>query len=405
MLTKEFSAYILDQSGEQSTAILVKKYNKNGGVSMRRILVTLLILTLLVPTTIALSEETIKIGIFEPITGSYAGGGAMHVEGYELARELYPTVLGLPVEFIYGDSKSDKVEATNAAASLVTKGVVAVLGSYSSGLCLSGADVFADAGIPAITPTGTNPMVTQGDWYARVSFIDPVQGPALANFAIEQGYKKVAIIQEIESEYAVGLVSYFERVISATDGIEVSSKGNFVNTDQDFTTLLTDALKYEPDAIFTSVGYAPSAALIIKQARELGFDGPIFGGDTLDAPELFEIAGTAVEGVVFTTFCDADQPANEMTAQMVGAYRAQYDKKPAAPTMMSYDAYLTMLDAIERAGSTDSAAIRDAIFATSGFVGAAGEITINENHDAVRPVVFVQMLDDGSATFLASVNP
>jgi len=359
---------------------------------------------LLVPA-MGLAEGTIKIGIFEPITGSYAGGGAMEVEGYELAREHYPTVLGLTVEFVMGDSKSDKVEASNAAAFLANSGVVAVVGSYSSGLCLSGADVFAEAGIPAITPTGTNPMVTQGDWYARISFIDPVQGPALANFAIEQGYEKVAIIQEIESEYAVGLVTYFEKVIAATDGIEVSSKVSFVNTDQDFRTMITESLRYEPDAIFTSVGYAPHAALIIQQARELGFTGPIFGGDTLDAPELHQIAGEAVDGVVFTTFCDADQPANEKTARMVEDYRAKYGKKPAAPTMMSYDAYLTLLDAIERADSTDSTAIRDAIFSTEGFLGAAGEITLNETHDAVRPVVFVKMNPDGSATFLASVNP
>ncbi|MDR2506233.1 MAG: ABC transporter substrate-binding protein [Oscillospiraceae bacterium] len=372
---------------------------------MRKIIAVLLVAIMLVPA-FALSEGTIKIGIFEPITGSYAGGGAMEVEGYELAKEHYPEVLGLPIEFIVADSKSDKVEASNAAASLVSQGVVAVLGSYSSGLCLSGADVFAAAGIPTITPTGTNPTVTESGWYARICFIDPQQGPALAGFAIGQGYKKVGVIQEIESEYATGLVKFFKEKIDATEGIEISSTGNFFNADQDFTTLLTEAISKEPDAIFASVGAPATAGLIVKQARELGYDGPIFGGDTLDGPELYQIAGEAAAGVVFSTFCDADQPLNDITARMVSDYRAKYNKKPAAPTMMSYDAYLTLLDAITRAGTaTDSTAIRDAIFATSGFVGAAGEITLNETHDAVRPVVFVRKLADGSETFLASVDP
>ena len=144
---------------------------------MRKILAVLLVALLLVPAA-ALAD--VKIGVFEPLTGSYAGGGAMEVEGYELANSLYSEVLGEKVVLVPADSKSDKVEAGNAAASLVGSGVLAVLGSYSSGLSLSGADVFAEASIPALTATSTNPMVTQGDWYARICFIDPFQGTMLA---------------------------------------------------------------------------------------------------------------------------------------------------------------------------------------------------------------------------------
>ena len=249
-------------------------------------------------------------------------------------------------------------------------------------------------------------MVTLGsDWYARICFIDPFQGTMLARYAVEQGFHKIAVIQEIESEYAVGLVNYFEKEIALHEGFEVTSKGNFVNTDQDFSTLLTEALSKEPDVIFSSVGYAPSAALIIKQARELGFAGAIIGGDTLDAPELFEIAGAYVKGVIFTTFYDAAQPATEKTEEFLTAYRAKYNKEPAAPTIMAYDGYLTLLNAIETAGSTDPVAIRDAMFATKDFVGAAGVITLDENHDAVRPVVFKQMQEDGASAFLAIIEP
>jgi len=366
-----------------------------------------LVLTLSLFTAVASAEgDTIKIGVFEPITGSYAGGGAMELEGFQLANELYPEVLGKKIELVVSDSKSDKVEASMAAQSLVDKGVVAVLGSYSSGLCLAGADVFASAQIPALAATATNPMLTMdNDWYARICFIDPFQGTMLARYAVDAGYKNVAIIQEIESEYAVGLVNYFEQELATHEGFTVTSKGNFVNTDQDFTTLLTDAMSKNPDVIFTSVGYAPSAALIIKQARELGFTGPIFGGDTLDAPELFQIAGDKVDGVIFTTFYDAAQPATELTSQFLDAYRAKYGKEPSATNVMCFDAYLTLRAAIETAGSTDSAAIRDAIFATKGFVGAAGTITLDENHNAVRPVVFKKVKGDGTSEFVKMIEP
>ena len=166
------------------------------------------------------AQDVIKIGIFEPMTGSYAGGGEMEMEGFALANELYPEVLGAKVELVVGDSKSDKVEASNAAASLVNAGVAAVLGSYSSGLSLSGADVFAQAGVPALTATSTNPMVTMdSEWYGRICFIDPFQGTMLARYAVEQGYKKIAVIREIESEYAemLGRLNAIELVAFKND--------------------------------------------------------------------------------------------------------------------------------------------------------------------------------------------
>jgi branched-chain amino acid transport system substrate-binding protein len=157
--------------------------------------------------------------------------------------------------------------------------------------------------------------------------------------------------------------------------------------------------------LFTSVQNATSAALITKQARELGYTGPIIGGDTLDDPKLFELAGATAAGVVFSTFYDAAQPATEKTSEFLDAYKAKYDKESAAPTIMCYDAYLALKAAIEAAGSTDKAAIRDALFATSGFVGAAGVITLDESHNAVRAVVFKQVQEDGSSQFVQLIEP
>lgn len=350
--------------------------------------------------------DTIKIGIFEPMTGATAAGGAMEKEGFELANELYPEVLGQKIELVMGDNKSDRAEATLAAQSLVEKGVVAVLGSYASGLTMAGGEVFAEEEIPALTATATNPTVTLDcDWYGRVCFIDPFQGTMLARYAVEAGYKKIAIMAEKDSEYAVGLVNYFQAEMKNHPDFEVMEPVYFMNKDEDFSALLGSVINAKPDVIFTSVSYADKAAQIMKQAVALGFDGAFFGGDTLDAPELFNIAGEAAVGAVFSTFYDAAQPATEMTSEFLDAYRAKYNKEPAAPVIMSYDAYLCMRNAIEVAGSTDAEAIREALFATNGFVGAAGVITLNETHDAVRPVVFKAVQADGSTAFVTMIEP
>lgn len=372
---------------------------------MKKFVALLLAACLLCPV-LALAEETIKIGVFEPMTGATAAGGAMEKEGFDLANELYPEVLGKKIELVYGDNKSDRAEASLAAQSLVDKGVVAVLGSYASGLTMAGGEVFAEAEIPALTGTATNPTVTLDcEWYARICFIDPFQGTMLARYAVKNDYKKIAIMREKDSEYAVGLVKYFQDELAIHEGFEVVELCDFMNKDEDFSALLGAVLDKKPDVIFTSVSYADKAAQIMKQARALGYEGAFFGGDTLDAPELFTIAGAAAEGAVFTTFYDAAQPATEKTSEFLDAYRAKYGKEPAAPVIMAYDAYLTMRNAIEVAGSTDAEAIRDALFATKDFVGAAGTITLNETHDAIRPVVFKEVQADGSTTFKDMIEP
>ncbi len=372
---------------------------------MKKALTILLALALLIPV-FALADDTVKIGVFEPMTGATAAGGAMEKEGIDLAHELYPTVLGKPVELVYADNKSDRAEATLAAQSLVDQGVVAVLGSYASGYTMAGGEVFGEEEIPALTATATNPTVTLDcEWYARICFIDPFQGTMLARYAVKNDYKKVAIMREKDSEYAVGLVKYFQDELALHEGFEVVELVDFMNKDEDFSALLGSVIDAQPDVIFTSVSYADKAAQIIKQARALGYTGDFFGGDTLDAPELFTIAGEAVEGTVFTTFYDAAQPATEKTSEFLDAYRAKYGKEPAAPVVMAYDAYLTLINAIETAGSTEPEAIRDALFATSGFVGAAGTITLDENHDAIRPVVFKQVNADGTTSFKDIIEP
>lgn len=353
------------------------------------------------------NDDVIKIGVFEPMTGANAAGGAMEVEGIKLANELYPEVLGKKVELVIVDNKSDKVEAANAAVRLVDKEkVVAIIGSWGSSFSMAAGSIVKDAQVPAVSASATNPLVTKGnDYYFRVCFIDPFQGTVMANYAVnELGAKKAAIIQEVSSDYSVGLAKFFSDSFKELTNDENAIVGvaNYNTGDQDFTAQLTNIKSLNPDVIFAPGNYSESA-LLIKQARELGIDIPILGGDTWEAPEFLEIGGQAVEGAVFSTFFTTEIPITEMSEKFLEEYRSKYNKEPASVTALGFDAYLVILNAIEKAGTTDPVKIRDAIAETMNFEGAAGVITLDENGDAVKSAV-IKQVKDGKFSYLTTVD-
>lgn len=358
--------------------------------------------------TPAAEGDVIKIGVFEPITGANAGGGALEVEGIKLANKLYPEVLGKKVELVIVDNKSDKVEAANAAALLVEKEKVsAIIGSWGSSLSMAAGDIVKNAKVPAVGASCTNPLVTlNNDYYFRVCFIDPFQGTVMANYAYNKlGAKKAAIIQEVSNDYSVGLAKFFMDAFKELTGDENSivAVTNYNTGDQDFTAQLTNISAANPDVIFAPGNFTESA-LLIKQARQLGIKVPIIGGDTWETPEFIEIGKEDVEGAVFSTFFATEKPITPESEKFLEAYRKEYNKEPAAVTALGYDAYILILDAIKRAGSADSVAIRDALAETKDFMGAAGVITLDENGDAVKDAV-IKVVQNGKFTYLDTVKP
>lgn len=354
------------------------------------------------------ASDVIKIGVFEPMTGANAAGGALEIEGLELANELYPEVLGKKVELVIVDNKSDKVEAANAVTRLVElEKVPIVLGSWGSSFSMAAGPILKDAGVPAIGTSCTNPLVTlNNEYYFRACFIDSFQGVVMANYAYnEVGAKKIAIIQEISNDYSVALAKFFTDAFKELTGDEnaIVSVSNYNTGDQDFTAQLTNIKSSDADAIFAPGNFTESA-LLMKQAKELGIDLPMLGADTWETPEVIEIGGDAVEGAVFSTFFASEVPITEMSEVFLSAYREKYDAEPAAVTALAFDAYLVALDAIERAGSTDSAAIRDALEATDSYPGAAGTISFDENGDAVKSAV-IKTIQDGEFRYLTTVEP
>lgn len=358
------------------------------------------------PTTSG--SDVIKIGVFEPMTGANAAGGQMTVEGIKLANKEFPEVLGKKVELVIADNKSEKVEAANAASKLIEKDkVVAIIGSYGSSLSMAAGDIVKNAKVPAVGCSPTNPLVTlNNDYYFRVCFIDPFQGTVMANYAFKElGAKKAAIIQDVQNDYSVGLSKYFVDAFTKLTGDpnSIVATTSYNAGDQDFSAQLTNVRSLNPDVIFAPGNYGESA-LLIKQARSLGMKLPILGGDTWESPEFLSIGGDAVEGAVFSSHFTSEAPVTETSKVFLAEYKEEYKQDANAFAALGYDAYLVILDAIKKANSTDSVKIRDEIAKTSGFVGATGNITLDENGDAVKSAV-INKVQGGKFVYLTTVEP
>jgi len=359
-------------------------------------------------TSSSTDTDVIKIGVFEPMTGSSAAGGQMTVEGIKLANAIRPEVLGKKVELVVVDNRSDKVEAANAVTRLIEKdGVVAIIGSYGSSLSMAAGDIVKEKKVPAVGCSPTNPLVTlNNDYYFRVCFIDPFQGTVMANYAVKElGAKTAAVIQDVTQDYSVGLSKYFIDAFKKLTGdensiVEISS---YNSGDQDFTAQLTNVQAKNPDVIFAPGNYG-ECALLIKQARDMGINIPILGGDTWESPEFLSIGGNAVEGAVFSTHFTAEAPVTSASEEFLAKYKEEYDKEANAFAALGYDAYMVILDAIERAGSYDPQAIRDALSQTKDFEGVTGYITLDENGDAVKSAV-IKQVQSGEFVYLTTVEP
>lgn len=359
----------------------------------------------------ASGDKVIKIGVFEPTTGENGGGGLQEVYGMRYANQMHPTVMvggeEYKVELVEVDNKSDKTEAVNAAQKLVSEKVSVVLGSYGSGVSIAAGQIFEDAKIPAIGASCTNPQVTQGnDYYFRVCFLDPFQGTIMANYANDNGAKTAAVITQLGDDYSSGLGNFFRTAFAELGG-EIVSEEQFQTNQTDFKAILNNIKAQNPDIIFapSSITTAP---LIIKQARELGITATIAAGDTWENSTIIENAGDSAEGVVLSTFFDEAEPANDEAASFISGFKTylkdngQEEIIPAV-SALGYDAYLCALKAIEDAGSTDGAAIAEALKSVS-IDGVTGSISFDENGDANKDMAFIKTIEGGQFKFLTTTS-
>lgn len=359
------------------------------------------------------SGNEILIGHVASLTGDTATFGVSADEGIKLAMDEINDrggVLGKPVHVLTEDDRSLGDEAKTAVNKLITRDhVVAILGEIASSRSIAMAPVCEDAKIPMLSPGSTNPKVTQGYEYVfRNCFIDPFQGTAMATYAMNPppgglGLKRFAVLYPVNSDYGVGLKTFFEAAVKQKGGQIVAEEAYTEKTDTDFRAQLTKLKSANPQAVFVS-GYYTEIGLITKQARDLEISVPLMGGDGWDSDQTLKIGGSAVNGCYFSNHYSPDEDRPEVK-KFVADYQKKYNGKvPDAMAILGYDAMRIMADAITRAGSTDSGRIRDALASTKDFPGASGITTIDQDHNAKKSVVILR-IEDGRFKYAGTVKP
>jgi branched-chain amino acid transport system substrate-binding protein len=359
-------------------------------------------------------SNKIKIGLLNEMTGGNATLGTSSANGAKLAfKEANANggVLGKQIEAVVADNKSEPAEAANAMTKLISQDrVVAVTGTFSSSNAIAAASVAEAAKVPYLASGATNPKVTVdektgkvNDYVFRVCFIDPFQGTVAANFAVDSlKLKKAVMLIDNSSDYSKGLGDFFRKAYIAKDG-EILGEEAYLQKDQDFKTILTKIKGLNAEVIYVP-GYYEEVGKIAKQARELGIEAVIIGGDGWDSPKLAEIAGSAALNNTYFTNHYSVESNDPKAKSFVDAYTKEYGQKPDALAVLGYDAARVLIDAITRANSIDPNKIREALADTKNFDAISGETTLNETHDAVKNAVVIEM-KDGKQTFKTSVKP
>ncbi len=357
------------------------------------------------------AADKILVGHVGSMTGSEATFGQSTDQGIKLAIEQWNAkggVKGKPITLRTYDSQGKPEEAAVAATRLVVNDKVnLLLGEVASSRSLAMAPVADGNGTPMITPSSTNPRVTKDKdkvrpFVFRVCFIDPFQGTVMAKFARnDRKIEKVAILRDVGNDYSMGLADYFLAKFKELGGTVVDDQ-SYKAGDQDFKAQLTAIKNKNPQAVYVP-GYYTDVALIARQARELGMKQPLLGGDGWDSAKLFEIGGKAIEGSFYSNHYSPDDPSPRIQ-EFVKAYKARFGVVPDGLAAQGYDAAMVGFDAMNRAADGSGAAIRDAIGATKDYPGVTGIITIDANHDAVKPAVVLEV-KDGKSVFITTVAP
>ena len=358
-------------------------------------------------TAVAGAQETVKIGEFASLTGKEATYGQTVNKGTRLAFEEANAsggVLGRKLELLTEDDQSKPGESATVVKKLISRDkVVAILGELTSGRTLEAAPVAQAAKIPLVSPGATAVEVTaKGNYIFRVCFIDEFQGTVMAKFALDTlKVRRVALLSSVSSAQSVGLAKFFRERLTAGGGT-IALEQKYSEGDKDFRAQLTAIKAANVEALFVP-GYYAEAALISKQARELGLTFPLLGIDGWESSQLISVGGAAVEGCYFSTHYSPENQASAVVA-FNQRFRARWQEDSNALSALAYDAARVLIDAIRRAGSTEGAKIRDALAATKNYAAVTGTITFDAQRNPTKSAV-VLTVKNGKFTFVQDVNP
>lgn len=357
-------------------------------------------------------ERVVNLGGIFPMTGASATFGASSKNAEVMAAEEWNAAGGAMVDgvkttvnvIVEDDQGSPEVGASAAQKLINQDQVIGVIGAVMSKVSLAVAPICQAAGIPEISPTSTNVKVTLvGDYIFRACFIDPFQGTVMAKYAYETlGVKTAAVLYDNGNDYNKGLAENFKAAFEKLGGKVVAYEA-FTDEEKtvDYKAQLTTIKAAKPEFLYLP-NYYGSAALQLKQAREMGLNVPAGGGDGWDSSKFVEIGGAAVEGGVFSNHFSKDDQAPAVQT-FVKAYTAKYGEAPDALAALAYEATNLFLDAFKKCGSTKGSDIRDAMKNTN-YVGISGAYKFDANRDPIKSAVIIK-IENGQQKYVATVNP
>lgn len=352
--------------------------------------------------------ERVRVGAFMSLSGDTSQYGISALNGIRMAVEEANAaggVKGMRVDLLVRDTRSDAVETSLVVDKLAREEHVhALLGEVVSSRSLAAARVAQRERVPMLTPSATSPEITAvGDYIFRSCYTDTFQGVALARFAIERlGAMHAALLVDRDQGYSVELARLIREDFERRGG-KVVAQQEYPDGESDFSVQLAEVGAAQPDVVFIP-GYYMEVGLLARQARALGINAPLVGGDGWDSPRLTQIGGQAIAGGYFTTHFSAEDP-DPQVQRFVADYRRLFGMPPDSFSATAYDAARIMLAAIGRAPTLERAAIRDALAQTRGFPGVTGAVTFGPDRNAVKSVVVVRISDNGRQTVEAHVTP
>ena len=349
----------------------------------------------------------IKIGVVLPLTGPNSSFGKSGQNGIKLLEDQVNKdggISGRKIKFIFEDDEGKPDTATTVGTKLISSdNVVAIVGPLTSGSCIALGPIATQSKIPMITGSGTNPDITikGGEYVYRACFIDPFQGSVLAKFASgDLKAKTAAILYDNGNDYSKGLAEFFEKGFVAAGG-KIVGKETYSTGDKDFKAQLTKIQPTKPDVVLLP-DYYGTVGNIAKQARAIGINVPLLGGDGWDSAELFKVGGTAVNGCYISDHYSADDTAPLVVAFQKD-YKAKYNLSADAMAVLNYDAAKIMVEAIKTAGKTDGPSIKAALAKTNLQV-VSGKVSFNKNRDAIKGAVILKV-DGGKFNYIKKLVP
>lgn len=349
----------------------------------------------------------ILIGEFSSLSGSEATFGDSTHKGVMLAVDEINAaggVKGRKIKVITEDTQSKPEEAANAVTKLISQdNVLALIGEVASSSSLAAAPIAQSNKVPMITPSSTNPSVTEkGDYIFRMCFVDPYQGEAMAKYLASTGVKRAALLIDVKSDYSTGLAKFFRETFTQNGG-QIVTTVNYSKGDNDFRAQLTSIKAANPEVIFVP-GYYNDIGQIAIQARDLGIKQPLVGGDGWESPKLLEIGGKALEGGFYSNHYYANDPAPAVR-DFVQKFEQRYKQKPDAMAALAYDTVKVLAKAMERAEKLEGEPLRNAIAETKGYEGVTGTITLGPDRNPVAKKLVIMEVRNGQFDLKATVDP